>query len=152
ANFNFNSDTIAMFGANGVGKTNILEAITLLTKSRGLRGAEFDYLINNTSNFNNFTIYGQLENHPQINNIGTSYFREERKRVFQINGKSLNNIKIYPIIIWLTPQMDSIFLGSKSVRRKFLDDIVSNIDANHQSRINSYNKLLKERINLLHKY
>ena len=153
ASFGFHSDIVAIFGLNGVGKTNILEAITLLAKGKGLRGADFDDIIRNDNNAlgDGFTIYCQLDNHAYIDNIGTSYSKREKKRIFQVNGNTGSG-KDFPAVIWLTPQMDSIFLGAKADRRKFLDAIVGDIDANHRSRINAYDKLLRERMNLLEKY
>ena len=44
--FEFDSDINVIFGNNGAGKTNILEAISLLAKGRGLRSAEFADMIN----------------------------------------------------------------------------------------------------------
>ena len=153
-NFDFTKKIIAIFGNNGVGKTNVLEAISLLSKGQGLKHAELNDVIHQKSGncSDNFTIYSQLTNHPDIENIGTSYSRIEGKRIFQINNKTLTSYsknKTFPAIIWLTPQMDNLFFSSKSIRRKFLDKIVADIDSNHNSRINLYNHSLRERINLL---
>lgn len=145
----FSSNLVTIFGKNGVGKTNILEAISLLTKGNGMRGSEFSDMINNKFGASGFTIYGQIEHHPYLKDVGTSYQKDINKRTFQIDNKLS---KIYPTIIWLTPGMDGIFLAGKTIRRKFLDKIVCDIDFAHNSRINSYDKLIRERINLLEKY
>ncbi len=154
-NFNFTHKIIAIHGDNGVGKTNILEAISLLIKGQGIKNAEFDEMIYNQNAASNFTIYGHLKDHPDIENIGTSYSRIHNKRIFQINNKILTNYsknKIFPAIIWLTPQMDNLFCSSKTLRRKFLDKIVADIDTHHNTRLNLYNHSLRERINLLNQF
>ncbi len=154
-NFNFTHKVIAIYGNNGVGKTNILEAISLLVKGSGIKNADFDEMVYSQNAASNFTIYGNLENHPDIENIGTSFSKIDGKRIFQINNKILNNYsknKISPAIIWLTPQMDNLFCSSKTLRRKFLDKIVADIDNHHNSRLNLYNHSLRERINLLNNF
>ncbi|MES2677805.1 MAG: DNA replication/repair protein RecF [Pseudomonadota bacterium] len=154
-NFEFTAKIIAIFGKNGVGKTNILEAISLLNKGSGLKGADLEEMINQKNSLQNFTIYSQINNHPQIENIGTSYLAAENKRIFQINNKILSSssrYKNFPAIIWLTPQMDNLFCSSKTIRRKFLDKIVADIDVTHNSRINAYNHSLRERISLLNRF
>ncbi len=150
--FNFTHKIIAIFGNNGVGKTNILEAISLLAKGQGIKNADFEEMVCNQNTANNFAIYGTLENHPNIENIGTSYSKIDSKRIFQINHDILNSHsknRIFPTVIWLTPQMDNLFCSSKTLRRKFLDKIVADIDTNHNSRLNLYHHSLRERINLL---
>jgi len=158
-NFDFETKIIAIFGQNGVGKTNILEAISLLGKGSGLKNADFKEMINQQNSGQNlgqsFTIYGQIDNHPNVANIGTSYLAAENKRIFQVNHKILTNpsrYKAFPTFIWLTPQMDNLFCSSKTLRRKFLDKIVADIDASHNSRINAYNHSLRERMSLLNRF
>jgi DNA replication and repair protein RecF len=153
-NFNFTSKITAISGQNGVGKTNILEAISLLNKGSGLKGAEFSEMVNfsalqKESIHHNFSIYGQIESHPQIDNVGTSYLTSTNKRIFQVNHDESSRPKKLPAIIWLTPQMDNLFYSSKSDRRKFLDKIVCDINPSHNSIINAYNHEIRERINLL---
>lgn len=147
--FHFNHDTQVIFGNNGSGKTNILEAISLFNKGRGLRSSDLSDMVNNQSENPRFTIYGSLKNHHQIENCATSFDKSSNRRSFQVNGHKSTNIKNFPAIIWLTPKMDNIFSESKSIRRKLLDKIVCDIDQNHNSRINSYEKCLKERMLLL---
>ncbi len=153
-NFNFAAKITAISGKNGIGKTNILEAISLLNKGYGLKNAELSEMTNN-SNPKDFTIYSNVLNHPHIENIGTSYLSAENKRIFQVNQKILSSnsrYKYFPSIIWLTPQMDSLFCSSKTLRRKFLDKIVADIDATHNSRLNAYNHAIRERISLLNRF
>ena len=153
-NFNFSSKNIAFYGSNGVGKTNILEAISILCKGRGLKNSDFDEMLcfkSSGLDKDQFGIFAKIENHPEIENIGTLFDKNNRKKIFQINGQKIGNnpSSVLPTVIWLTPQMDNLFYSSKQNRRNFLDKIVSDINSDHQSMINSYDKNLRERINLL---
>ncbi len=147
--FKFSPDINVIYGNNGVGKTNILEAISLFRKGRGLRSCDLDSMVNNSALNAQFTIYSELDNHSEISNCATSFNKIENKRIFQINNNKSGPIRNFPAIIWLTPKMDSIFNDSKSIRRKFLDKIVADIDPNHLSRINNYEKYLRQRMVLL---
>ncbi|MFT6076857.1 MAG: DNA replication and repair protein RecF, partial [Rickettsiales bacterium] len=154
-NFDFDAKIIAIYGKNGAGKTNILEAISLLSKGSGIKGAEFCDMVFEQRLQQNFTIYSDIGNHPKIENIGTSFLSTDNKRIFQIDNQLLTSNtrqRIFPTIIWLTPQMDNLFCSSKTLRRKFLDKIVADIDPLHNSRINSYNHSVRERISLLQRF
>ncbi len=148
-NFQFNPNITIIFGENGVGKTNILEAISLFKKGRGIRSINLDEMVLSDVKESKFTIYSELNNHNEIANCATSFDKLTSKRIFQVNGNKVGSIKNFPAIIWLNPKMDSIFTDSKSIRRNFLDKIVSDIDQNHSLRINSYDKCLRERMILL---
>lgn len=91
----FDTKITAIYGANGVGKTNILESISLLCKGQGLKGAEFEGIICNKSAQKNFTIFAKIQNHPHIEDIGTSYLADENKRIFQINQKIVSSNSRY---------------------------------------------------------
>lgn len=145
--FNFPKKINLILGKNGSGKTNILEAITLLKKGYGLKKADLSDIISYNSQQKNFSIFSKINNHYDIDEIGTNYDGE--KRFFQINGKKLSRYKKEIPIIFLIPQMDNLFCDSKSVRRSFLDNIINNIYPEHKSNINNYNKQIKERMNLL---
>ena len=54
--------------------------------------------------------------------------------------------------IYLTPQIEQLFIHGKSARRDYLDKIVCDLDLSHQNRLNDYQKLLKERLLILQKY
>lgn len=150
---------VLLHGVNGVGKTNILEGLALLGKGGDLRKADFEDMINSTDISSNpqFSIYSQIENHQFINEIAINYQSSSKKKFIKVNGEELNSkrqndVKNYFInFISLTPQLEQLFISGKSNRRDYLDKIVSDIDVNHNSRINNYQKLLKERLMILQK-
>ncbi len=159
-----NSDMILLCGANGVGKTNILESITLLGRSNSLRGCDFEEMIMIDSNSanpnqisNQFAIYAEISDHDFIDRMGISFDRIQKKKMMQINDQPLgnkqqdsrNNLINF---IWLTPELESLFILGKSERRDYMDRIVCDIDLQHNTRVNNYQKALRERLLILQKY
>lgn len=155
----FSKNLVCIFGENGVGKTNILEAITLLGRSSSLRGDDFEEMVFVKDTFlaEQFGVYGEVLNHDFIEKVGISFEIAKKKKNLQINEEVLSAKKQSDIrnqlinVIYLTPQIESLFILGKSERRDYLDKIVSDIDLNHNSRINDYKKLLKERLLILQK-
>ncbi len=147
--FNFSKKINVILGENGSGKTNILEAITLLKKGSGLKKTEFSDIISQNSPIKTFSIFAKICNHNMIDELGTSF--ENGKRLFQINGKKVISQKNEIPLIFLIPQMDNLFCDNKSNRRSFLDNIINNIYPEHKTNVNNYNKQIKERLKLLEK-
>lgn len=156
----FSKQLILLHGPNGVGKTNILEALTLTGKGTAVRKSEFEDMIfcDDDNQQQQFSIFCQLQDHEFIETIAVSYDQKNKKKNMQINGEDLNNkrqndVKNYLInFITLTPQLEQLFISGKSARRDYLDKIVCDIDLNHNSRLNNYQKLLRERLLILQKY
>jgi len=166
--FEFDNGINIIYGKNGIGKTNILEAISFLSQGRGLRGDNLENIllqktytncigkndidynfpnvlwsvfakIKDNDYFENISVYAAVSDEGKINkNIKIN--NENKKQTF------LNNVFN---VFWLTPAMDEFFNGSSSVRRKFLDKAVDIIDSEHSKRINKYEFLVRERIKLL---
>lgn len=138
-----------IIGSNGVGKTNILESISLLSPGKGLKSAQF-FDICNESNENwasNFILASKLGRA----NIEVAFNALNKKRTIFYNGSAISSSELTNLlnIVWITPQMEWIFLSTASVRRKFIDRIVYNFDFSHAKRIAKYDHLLKERLKLL---
>ncbi len=152
----FSKPLVLLAGNNGVGKTNILESLTLLGRGSSLRGADFEEMI--AENSNSFTIFSEISDHEFIEKIGISFDRTHKKKAFEINGeattsKRQSDVRQHLInFIALTPQLEQLFILGKSERRDYLDKIVCDIDQNHLTRINNYQKLLRERLLILQKY
>lgn len=158
----FTKPLILFAGSNGVGKTNILESLTLLGRSTSLRGADFDEMVFDDKISGEkkpqFAIYAEILGHEFIEKIGTSFNAAQKKKIFELNGEPLSSkrqsdARNYLInFICLTPQLEQLFILGKSERRNYLDRIVSDLDFEHSSRINNYQKLLRERLTILQKY
>lgn len=158
----FSHQLILFSGLNGAGKTNILEAMTLIGRGASLRGCDFDEMILDNpvtqEKKQQFGIYAEISDHEFIEKIGVSFNSQQKKKIFEINGepvsaKRQSDLRSHLInFICLTPQLEQLFILGKSERRDYLDKIVSDLDFEHSSRINNYQKLLKERLLILQKY
>ncbi len=151
-----NSDAkmIVISGDNGAGKTNILEALSLLSPGRGLRSADLIDIKNSTlSNADVWAVSAEVETSSNLNvRIGTGLDRNFKRRVIRIDGSDANSqseLLNFISVIWLTPQMDRLFIDSSSNRRKFLDRLVVAYEPAHNTRLNSYEKRIRERMKLL---
>lgn len=144
---------VALEGPNGAGKTNILEAISLLTPGRGLRGAVFEEL-SRQGGSGRWAIAAEIGTALGDVSLGTGWTGQgdgEGARSVVIDGepqKSSGALGDYVRVLWLTPAMDRLFAGPASDRRRFLDRMVTAFDPEHNSRIQVFEKVMRER-NLL---
>lgn len=142
---------VALTGANGVGKTNILEAISLLGPGRGLRGAKMADLRNRMMPEGaSWSIASVVESAFGEVKIGTG--AKEERRICRVNGVDLKaqaDLSEYLSCVWLTPQMDGLFLNAASDRRKFFDRLVYAFDPAHAGRVTRYESVLSQRAKLL---
>ena len=146
---------ILIHGKNGSGKTNILESISLLDSSSGLKNANLVDIINNNlddprgvfgANFN-------LHENGQTFNIGLGLKKTQNglSKLIRINEKKsgFDEIKKLISIFWIVPRMGFIFQMSSEERRNFLDFMISSVDLLHKKRLLTYEKYKKERIKIL---
>lgn len=145
---------VALTGLNGAGKTNLVEAISLLAAGRGLRGALFEDLARQGGN-RGWAIAARIASPQGETQLGTQWMPEgdgaNQTRQVVIDGvpqKSPGILAHHMRVIWLTPAMDRLFAGPASDRRRFLDRLVSANDPEHASRVLVFEKLMRER-NLL---
>ena len=154
--FSLTLDTrpVVMTGPNGAGKTNLLEAISFLIPGRGLRRTRL-VDVRRQGSLDPWSISVHLKDEGEGIHIGTGLDPENpdsERRIVRINGekaKSQSTLAEWVSIVWLTPQMDRLFLDGPQGRRQFLDRLVYGFDAAHAQRLNRYEKALKERSILL---
>lgn len=142
------SPLVIIIGKNGSGKTNLLEAISLLAHGRGLRKSRFNEI--KKDNKLHWQVSGNIQNDDEY--IIGSALDTDNKRIAKLNGELLKNtteLTNWFNAIWLTPQMDGIFLDSSSERRRFFDRIIQNFDSNHAELLANYESVQRERIKLL---
>jgi DNA replication and repair protein RecF len=154
--FSFDPRPIVITGKNGAGKTNILEAISLLAPGRGLRQAKLE-LLDRIDDGQRYPwgvtaeiSLGDIESYTINTGKDTSTFKA--KRITKVDGDIIKNqteLARIGSVMWLTPQMDGLFIGAASDRRKFLDRLVYNFDPEHASRVYSYEYSMRERAKLL---
>jgi DNA replication and repair protein RecF len=136
-------------GKNGIGKTNILEAISLLAKSNGMKKAKASEMQNRFSN-EDWAVHYDFFNGTDFNSIGIA--KSFNKKLIQIDGKtqsSYSSLYRTSNVIWLISQMDYVLLSSPSDRLKFLDRIVSLFEENYTCCYMKYRKAKHERSKLL---
>lgn len=135
-----------IYGQNGAGKTNLLEAISLLTPGRGLRGARTEEISQLGSV--EWAVVAEVGGY----NIATGIEPGLSKRVAKIDDekqRGTNTLAEYVSAVWLTPQMDGLFIEGASHRRQFFDRIIYNFDPEHAGRVAVYENAMRERLRLL---
>jgi DNA replication and repair protein RecF len=135
------------YGENGAGKTNLLEAVSLLSPGRGLRGASLSDMTRRDAS-GGFAVAARLDD----TDIGTGTLAAapERRQV-RINGApaSANSLGEWLSVLWLTPAMDRLFLGPAGDRRRFLDRLVLALEPGHAHHAARYEAAMRARNKLL---
>lgn len=149
------AEPIVLIGDNGAGKTNILEAVSLMTPGRGLRGVSFSDMSNKEAG-QGWTVFSEIITHAEMQTIGMSYAPSVEmtveKRLIKINGtpvRSQQELSDCLSVVWLTPEMSHMFIEGNSARRRFLDRLAATFDAEHTGRIAAYEHCTRERNRLL---
>lgn len=145
------SGLIVLCGPNGAGKTNILEAVSLLTPGRGIRGVKaLDMQRYDSSQA--WGISSKVMTSGGEVKLGTGLNADTGRRVVRINGvdaKSQVALSDYLSCLWLTPQMDRLFVEGASGRRRFLDRLIFTFDSGHSGRVTRYENAMRQRSKLL---
>lgn len=138
---------VLLFGENGAGKTNLLEAVSMLTPGRGLRGASLG-LMTRRGGAGSWAVAAKFDQ-TDIG-TGTTPQTPERRQV-RINGApaSVNSLSEWLSILWLTPAMDRLFAGSAGDRRRFLDRLVLALEPGHAHHATRYDAAMRARNKLL---
>lgn len=156
---------VVLTGPNGAGKTNVLEAISLLSPGRGLRrahladiahvetpGAEPDAASPAASGA--WAVSALVDGALGEARLGTGTDGgpDSGVRRCRIDGEaasSANAFLDHLKVVWLTPEMDGLFLGPPAERRRYLDRLVLAVDSAHGTRVNGLERALRARNRLL---
>ena len=139
---------VVLTGANGAGKTNLLEAVSLLTPGRGLRRAktgEIDRIVPGAAP-TPWAVAATIDTDTGPVEVGTGRDPDGERRLVRIDGnpeKSQAVLGEYFSVVWLTPQMDRLFQDSAGERRRFLDRLIYGFDPAHAGRLTGYDKALR---------
>lgn len=150
---------VVLTGANGAGKTNLLEAISYLSPGRGLRRARLDEVTTHGAD-SGWAVAAQVHDprSGSLTEIGTGTAgggagdAAGERRVVRIDGAPARGpaslAEVFSVS-WLTPQMDRLFQENTGGRRRFLDRLVYGFDTAHARRVSAYERALRERSRLL---
>jgi DNA replication and repair protein RecF len=148
-------DMIALTGENGAGKTNILEALSLLTPGRGLRRADLADCAREAG-AGGWVVSIELEDDDHRVQLGTGREAAEsglpQSRKCRIDRAPVGSARAFADhvrVVWLTPSMDGLFTGPAGDRRRFLDRLVLAVDPEHGARVSALEKALRNRNRLL---
>jgi DNA replication and repair protein RecF len=139
---------VVLTGENGAGKTNVLEAVSLLTAGRGLRQATLSEMAR-AEGPGGFAVAARLEGPVEIG-TGTLASAPERRQV-RINGAAASAAALgeWLSVLWLTPAMDRLFVEGASGRRRFLDRLVLAREPTHATHAARYEAAMRARNRLL---
>jgi DNA replication and repair protein RecF len=140
---------VCLWGANGAGKTNVLEAISQLGPGRGLRAAALSEMTRHDAP-TGWTISATLDEDRKLG-VGLDTNGNGNKRTIRLDGAPATATDLADLIriVWLTPAMDSVFRGGASERRRFFDRQVMAHIPSHGSVSSRYEKAMRERNALL---
>ena len=146
---------VVLAGQNGAGKTNILDAISLLSPGRGLRGAKLAEHVRKGPTAPSETLWAvaaTVRRGETEYEIGTGFTEQAASRQVRLNGveaKSSAELGDVVQMVWLTPAMDRLFIESASGRRRFLDRLVLGFEPSHARATTRYETAMRERARLL---
>jgi DNA replication and repair protein RecF len=147
---------VVLTGANGAGKTNLIEAISLLAPGRGLRRATTEELAFSEGD-GAWAVSAETEGMLGLATLGTGIDPPVGEdsgsaRKCRIDRESVGSAAAFADhlrVVWLVPAMDPLFNGPASERRRFLDRLVLAVDAQHSSRVAALERSLRSRNRLL---
>ncbi len=147
--------SVVLTGDNGAGKTNILEAISLLGPGRGLRSANLRDMARHEA-AGGWAVAADMHTIDGAVKIGmgieTSTVSDSPTRRLKIDGaaaKGFDRLAQWLPQLWLTPAMDRLFMDGASGRRKFFDRFTQGLVADHATQLGVYEKAMRERNKLL---
>lgn len=148
---------VVLTGPNGAGKTNVLEAISFLVPGRGLRRARSEDIAwrpMDGTPAEAWAVAARIETPDGPHDVGTGRdgAQGRDRRQVRIDGQPARGQAALAEVlsaVWLTPQMDRLFIDGASARRRFLDRLVYGFDPAHAGRVASYEHASRERARLL---
>jgi DNA replication and repair protein RecF len=141
----------ALIGENGAGKTNLLEAVSLLAPGRGLRQAALSEIARSDGP-GGFAVSARLDAAGGTIDIGTgATAAAPERRLVRINAApaAAATLAEWLSVLWLTPAMDRLFVEGASGRRRFLDRLVLALDPAHAHHATRYEAAMRSRNKLL---
>ena len=149
AKFSLDQRPVAISGPNGSGKTNILEAVSLFSPGRGLRGASAEAMMRKPDGLG-WKITGHVASGDRVMEMVFTSLNGAAREV-TIDGKSATQLALaqHSRVLWLVPSMDRLWIEGAEGRRRFLDRITLSFFPKHAENTLRYEKSMRERNRLL---
>ena len=151
-------EPVVLVGANGAGKTNILEAVSLLAAGQGLRRAAYSDLAKGTGD-GSWAVAAKVHGRDGPVDIGTGLppsnaasARASTARILRLNGQTQTGTGILADLVemvWLIPAMDGLFTGPAGERRRFLDRLILCFDPAYRTIAGRFERAMQSRNRLL---
>ena len=157
AKLDLNGAPVVLSGPNGAGKTNLLEAISFLSPGRGLRNARLSDIDRRAGPDEaaspGWAVAATVVSRHGAVRIGTGRDGSGgERRAIRIDGEPMRGQSALAALVgvlWLTPQMDRLFIEGPEGRRRFMDRLVLGSDPAHAARVGRYEQAMRERSRLL---
>ncbi len=151
----FDSRFVVLSGDNGAGKTNLLEAVSLLTPGRGLRRATYGEMAR-AGGSGGFSVRAEAVGALGSVRLATLVKPDSGdggpQRTVRIEATAAgraDELLDHLRVLWLAPAMDGLFTGPASDRRRFLDRMVLAVDTGHGRRAADFERAMRQRNRLL---
>ncbi len=156
ATLRFGPSPVVLVGHNGAGKTNLMEAVSLLAAGHGLRQAAYADLAR-APGAAGWSVAATLHTPTGPVDIGTGMAAggaqgARQGRIVRIDGEAQSGTGILADLVemvWLTPAMDGLFTGAASDRRRFLDRLILCFDPRYRTRLGHFERAMQSRNRLL---
>jgi DNA replication and repair protein RecF len=160
---NVGPSPVVLTGTNGAGKTNLLEAVSLLSSGQGLRRVPYPELARLGANC--WAVAARLVTPLGPMDIGTGLAEtlgrsahpdrqpgRSAGRIVRIDGATQSGsaaLARHVEIVWLIPAMDGLFTGPASDRRRFLDRLICSLDPSYRPLLGRFERAMQQRNRLL---
>ena len=143
--FKPDNDFLILTGANGTGKSNLLESIFYLGTGYSFRQVKDDHLVRFGADY--FLIRGVVNNNGIDYQIEFCYNQEQRKKITKINNKNAlpGSCASYLPVVIFSPLDLMLVKGGPAERRRFLDLVVGQLRPQHIKDLHNYNNILIQR-------
>ena len=155
ATLSVGSGATVLHGPNGAGKTNLLEALSLFTPGKGLRGAtaaEMGRREPGEASGRPWAVTLTLDaGEDDAIRLGTGVQPGSTRRIVRIDGETAQPGRLLEYLrpVWATPEQDRLFSDARAERLKFFDRLVFAARPAHAATVAAYEKALRERLRLL---
>lgn len=137
-----------LYGANGAGKTNLLEALSLLSPGQGLHRDKLDNMLGESHK--QWSVFAEVENFEGLHKVGMLY--SKKRRHIRLDGQDLSqqaDLAKLGSVLWFTPEMDRLFQTSPAGRRRFFDRLTFGINPAHAQNLSRYTRHIQNRAKVL---